>query len=478
MLLFPASFLILAIWALVVLRSQSGPYLMVLAMLPFGMFAVVQIPSLSGLSITATLLFASMAAGLATFRGLLRLGHGDIRLNPAAIALAVFTIYAIFSALILARFFEGAFLVYPITRGATGIQVSPHFPSVMAPMARSSANLSQTFYIIIAFAFFVAFCSWLRRTGPVAGERLFALAAGLNIVLGVLNLVEADFILSWFQTATYTLHDQQSMGGLRRAIGGFSEPSSFGAATAAFFAYFASAWAYSYRPRDFFLAFANGCFVILSYSSTGFAALAVVCCIFALKLLLGIQMKRERRVTIFAIIGFFAALAVLAAILASTQVLYLLIDLMDQLFLSKLDSLSGQERSSWSESGLNAFYSTWGLGAGAGSLRSNGLLPVLLGSVGLPGTLAFFAFLWFAIGRSSRGISDPQMRRVYASGQVAAVAQLTAMALSVTVPDPTLLLIICCAMAAVARENSANAAPASWPLSPSRFDTGTDIQGR
>jgi len=454
MVLFPASFLILAIWALVVLRSHTGPYLMTLAMLPFGMFAVVQVPSLGGLSITATLLFASMAAGLAAFGGLFQLGRRELRLNPAAVALAVFTLYAIFSAVILARYFEGAFLVYPISRGATGIQVSPNFPSVMAPLTRSSANLSQTFYIIIAFAFFVAFCGWLRRTGPVAGERLFAIAAGMNIVLGVLNIAEVDVILSWFQTATYTLHDQQSMGGLRRAIGGFSEPSAFGAATAAFFAYFASAWAYSYRARDFTLAFANGCFVILSYSSTGFAALAVVFCIFALKMLLSIKMKRERSVTIYSIIGFFAVLVVLGAIVASTQVLYLLIDLLDQLFLSKLDSLSGQERSSWSESGLNAFYNTWGLGAGAGSLRSNGLLPVLLGSVGLPGTIAFFAFLWFAIGRSSRGISDPHMRRVYASAQVAAVAQLTAMTLSVIVPDPTLLLIICCAMASVAREKT------------------------
>ncbi len=454
MVLFPASFVVLALWFFAVLRSGSGAYLMAVATLPFGMFAVIQLPSIGGLSVTATALFSAMAAGLATSKALFSRHPPRWGLSPAALALGLFCLYSIFSALVLVRYFQGSFLVFPLSRGATGIRIDPSFPSVMAPLMPSNANLSQTFYIIIAFAFFVAFCGWLRRAGLVAGERLFAWAAGLNVLLGILNIAQADVILNWVQTATYSLHDQQTMAGLRRAIGGFPEPAPFGAASAVFFAYFASAWAYSHRPRDFTLAALNAGFIILSYSTTGFAALMVVFLIFALRLLLGIFARTERRRTAFKIAGYFVVLALGATVLALTPLLELFVDLLDRLFLSKLDSLSGQERSAWTEAGMNAFYSTWGLGAGAGSLRSNGMLPVMLGSVGLPGAIAFAAFLWLTIGRSARPITDPVLRRVYVSAQVAALAQLTGMMLSMTVTDPTIFLIVCCALASIARETA------------------------
>lgn len=473
MVLFPSSFVILAIWFVAVLRSSGGGYALTVAMLPFGMFAVIQLPSLGGLSITATTLFAALAAGGAGLGVLFRLGRGSLPgFSPAALVLGIFAVYAAFSAVVLARFFQGSFLVFPLARGASGVRIDPNFPSVMAPLWPSSANLSQSFYIIIAFVFFVAFCGWLRRAEPTAGERMLAFAAGLNVVLAFLHLAALDEILVWVQTATYSLHDQQTMGGLRRIIGGFPEPAPFGAASAAFFAYFASAWVYSHRMRDFWLAFFNGGFAILSYSSTGFAALAVVFAVFAIRFLAGIHRKTERRATTLAVAAIFTVAAVTVTIVVMTPLLATFIDLLDRLFLSKLDSLSGQERTAWAEAGFQAFLNTWGLGAGAGSLRSNGLIPVMLGSVGLPGTLAFFAFLWLTIGRSSRQISDPVCRRVYVSARVAAFAQLTALMLSATVPDPSLLLIICCALASVARESAvknpisddASLGPSAQPL--------------
>ena len=264
MVLFPASFAIMALWMVAVLRLKSGPYLMTMAMLPFGMFAVVQLPTLGDLSITAVVLFAALAAALAATRALLSPGIGRIEFNTATIVLAVFALYAVFSALVLPRLFQGSFLVVPIGRNATGVRIDPNFPSVLTPVGPSNSNLSQSFYILISFGFFVAFCGWLRRNGAIAGERLLALAAGINVLLAFLNILEVDVILEWFQTATYTLHDQQRMGGFRRAIGGFAEPAPFGMASAAFFAYFAQAWAHSFRWRDFLLAAFNGVFVVLS----------------------------------------------------------------------------------------------------------------------------------------------------------------------------------------------------------------------
>lgn len=470
MVLFPASFVILGIWFIAVLRSGSGAYLMAVATLPFGMFAVVLLPSLGGLSVVATTLFAAMAAALVAAGALFSREPKPLQVNTAALMLGLFSLYSVFSALVLVRFFQGSFLVFPLSRGATGVRVDPNFPAVMAPLAPSNANLSQTFYIVIACAFFIAFCQWMRQAGPGSGERLFAWAAGINIVLGVLNIAQLDVVLGWVQTATYSLHDQQTMAGIRRAIGGFPEPAPFGLMSAVFFAYFISAWSFSHRLRDFLLAFLNAAFVILSYSTTGFAALAVVVVVLSLRFLFGLHVKTERSRTSLKIAGYFGAAAIATTILVLTPALSIFVDLIDRLFLSKLDSLSGQERSAWSEAGLDAFFQTWGLGAGAGSLRSNGMLPVMLGSVGLPGTITFLAFLWLTIGRSVRPVTDPVRRRIYISAQTAALAQLTGMMLSMTVPDPTLVLIVCCALASVARETarrgSAESAPATHRHAP------------
>lgn len=457
MVLFPASFGILAIWGLMVVWLRSGPYLMTLAMLPFGMFAVVQLPALGNLSILASVLFAAMAAGLAFCRLVFSGSLARIEVNAATIVLGIFAIYAVFSALVLPRLFQGEFLVVPIGRNATGVQIDSRFPTIFSPVGPSNSNLSQTFYILIAFGFFGAFCGWLRRNGAVAGERLLVLAASLNIVLAMLNLLQLDAVLAWVQTATYTLHDQQTMGGFRRAIGGFSEPAPFGAASAAFFAYFAQSWAKSFRMRDFVIAACSAAFVILSYSSTGFAALGVVAALFALKTLPGILARSQRRHSLIRVIGFALGLAMLVAVIGATPVLGTLIDLLDRLFLSKLDSLSGIERSIWSAGGIDAFSNTWGLGAGAGSLRSNGMLPVMLGSVGWPGTLAFVLFLYLSLGRPAAQIADTSLRRIYLSAQMAGVAQLTALVLSMTVPDPTIMLMATCAIGAMAREQALRA---------------------
>ncbi len=450
--IFPASMVVLLVWLLVSLRVPGSSIAMTIIMLPFGMFAIILLPSLGGLSITAAVFFAALAASLAAARLLLSGGgRGEIAVSPATLALAGFTIYAAFSSLVLVRYFQGSFLVFPVVRGATGERIDPSFPSVLAPVWPSNGNLSQTFHILIGFAFFVAFSSWIRRAGPARAEQFLAIAAGVNIALALINALGLDALLAWVQTAAYTLHDQQTMAGMRRVIGGFPEPAPFGAMSAVFCGYFLSAWGHSYRPRDLILGVGNGAFAVLSYSTTGLAALGVVLLLLLLRFVMQPRLPRDRRRLILSMATIFAVLAMLAAVVVATPLLNLADDLFNRLFLSRLSSLSGQERSAWAQSGMNAFYSTWGLGAGAGSLRSNGLFPSLLGSVGAPGTLFFLGFLWLSIGRSARVIRDATARRVYASAQIAAAGQLFALTLSSTVADPTLLLLVCCAMTVGAR---------------------------
>ena len=58
--------------------------------------------------------------------------------------------------------------------------------------------------------------------------------------------------------------------------------------------------------------------------------------------------------------------------------------MLDTLLFSKSGSMSGLERAAWAKSGLDAFIETYGLGAGAGSLRSNGFATVSYTHLTLP----------------------------------------------------------------------------------------------
>ena len=139
-----------------------------------------------------------------------------------------------------------------------------------------------------------------------------------------------------------------------------------------------------------------------------------------------------------------------------TPALDLASDLVDRLILSKRNTLSGMERGAWASAGFNAFFQTWGLGAGVGSLRGSGLASVLLGSVGLPGSLAFLGFLFFAIGKPFNS-GNPELRRTYYASRVGALTLLSSMLVSATVPDTTLLLMAVTAMAVAAQERAAGA---------------------
>lgn len=455
---FPASFALLAIWLIVILRSHWGGYTLTIAMLPFGMFAAISFPALGGLSMPATTFLAAMMIGIAVVEYASKLHRQpSAGLHPATLAFGLFAAYGVFSSIVLVRLFQGSFMVFPLARGTTGVRVDPGFPSVQAPVWPSSSNISQSFYILIAFGFFVVLVRWLRTRGAIAGEVAMAWAAGLNIVLGVLDMLKLDAVLVWVRTASYALHSEQTMVGLDRVIGGFAEPAIFGATSAVFFAYFVSAWAQSGRWRDALLGIVNGILVIMTFSTTGIAAMAVVLGLMWLRYILGATGRFSRTTVALAIAGGSAAIAALALVLLMTPFLDTATRVLDQLFLSKLDSLSGRERSAWAASGVEAFFQTRGLGVGAGSLRSNGLVPVLMGNVGLPGLIGFGAFLWFTIGPSPAGITDPDMRRIYGSARLGAVAQLSSMLLSATVPDPTIMLVVCCALATVALETRESA---------------------
>lgn len=450
------------------IRGTDALLLMTVAMIPFGMLAVISLPSLGGLSLLA----ANLAAAGLVFNGMLllltRLLRGQIvQIEPATIALGLFALYAAFSATILVRLFENETMVFSLARGVQGVRVSTEFVWGKVWLGPTSANISQTFYIVLSFLFFVAATEVLQRRGAVFGERCLVVAAVVNLVLGTLDALGLDPLLALIRTANYTLMNSASVGGIPRIIGGFPEASSFGGTTTLFFAYFGSAYLGSGRLRDAMLALASGGFAMFSLSSTGLAALGFVSLLLLARLVGGVGSAVSRA----ALLTWTAVLTAVAFsigyLLAFTEIPDLVIRIIDGLIINKSDSSSGAERSAWALGGLEAFRDSYGLGVGAGSLRSNGIIFVLLGSVGVVGTACYFAFVWLAFGPTTQGAD----RAILANARTAAMAVLVAQLLSATVPDPGVQLVFLAALACAAKRPS----PAWRQLWPSDL---TARQGR
>ena len=447
MTVYPLTALFLLIWLRAYLRDPDRSISVALATLPFGMFAALAV---GGLSVLITHFLVVLCCGVFAIRwagGAI----GRLWIPRAGIHLLLFGLYALFSAIILVRLFAGTFLVFPLSFDLKGTAVSIYFMSTMKPLAPSSSNFAQAGYILLSVGFFLVVVDALRRRGAAIVEDGLVWAAGLNIGLGLLDLIGLDEVLSLVRTADYALNNEHALLGFSRVIGGFPEASEFGAFSAGLFAYFAMSYLMSRRRGHGALAVGSLLCVMLSFSSTGYASL------FAAMVLLLMHSHHFGARGMSWSVAHGMAIAPVLLILAlsvaviTTPLLDVAQGLLDRLFFNKSISTSGLERSAWARSGLHAFVQTWGLGAGVGSLRSNGLVAVLLGSVGVPGMLAFLAFLWGALGPVG-GFASTLGSTVFYSARVAALTYLSAKLVSGTTPDPTLFLMATAALASVARE--------------------------
>lgn len=434
--------------------------MLTIAMLPFGMLAVVNLPAVGGLSILASNLAAATMVGFGLLLILTRLLRSrPINIEPATFALAIFAIYALISAVLLVRLFAGEIMVFSLARGAQTVQVETAFSMGKVWLAPSTTNLSQTFYIVVGASFFVAALHVLRHKGSGFGERCLVIAGGFNIVLGLLDLAALDALLAPVRTANYALLNFHIVSGMPRVIGGFPEASSYGTFSVALFAYFAMACLREYRPLFLWLAIGNGLFGFLSLSATGLIPLGVVVPIIALLLLA----RLRRGLTPLGVVaGTSVVLSVALMVsytLAFSDVADTLGAAINRLIFEKADSSSGIERAAWAMGGLEAFRESWGLGVGVGSMRSNGLAFAVLGSMGLVGLLSLGAFIVLAFGPSARPLEREQ-KRILASSRLAAAAVLISMLLASTSPDPGLLLLFLAALALATKRQSEAPQPA------------------
>ena len=441
----PAGLLTLCIWFASMWRGVPAATTTIIAMLPFGMLTVVNLPAVGGLSLKVS----SVCAGLLiVWLAITHIRSSDHifnhqNLSGSHIALILLIIYVVISAVINVRIFQGEIDVFSLNRsvdrsgkGAIGMLTRLH---------PGASNISQTFYMLLSSSFFFAVLLVIRRYGITWIHRALVVTVVVHLVLSVLDALELDGVLSLVRTANYALLTHHEVHGFARVIGGFSEPSGYGCFSSALLGYFVLHTFISRSWLSGFLAQALGFCVLLSFSSSAyFGAFFVVLfllIVIAQRTIVGAGIPR-----CFVYLGWIAGvLGIVFFMLNSAQVEHIL----DSLIFNKASSASGQERGLWAEYGFRTFLDTYGLGAGVGSIRSNGWLAVYLGSVGIPGFLLALAFwLQVLLKPLSQALSD-EASAVFIACKAAVVVTLMMKLASATTPDPGFLLMlfaacICC----------------------------------
>jgi hypothetical protein len=350
--------------------------------------------------------------------------------------LGLFIGYFVITSLIYPRLFAGDVLLYTLNAAES-----------LLPLQPTSANFTQTVYLIVSVTMVFAFATAARSEKfRTLYLRSIALAGAALIGSGLIDMafsrVGATDLLDPFHNATYHLLDTVSIGGLHRVVGFMPEASVFGSVSCTllgFFVFNVGAFEPRLRRRIIpFLILGLTVMTLLSTSSTGYVGLIVTAAVFLGRIFYGvvlIPIRSASRLRQAATIG--AALTVLLGLLAVFGP-FLLVkyhNLLDAVLFQKTTSSSYLERSRWTQAGVNAFFATHGIGVGVGSIRTSNWFVNILASTGIVGVLLFFGFLIKMLWPSTlyRNAAD----RRFANGLKLSVLPTAAMIwISGTTPDP------------------------------------------
>jgi hypothetical protein len=408
------------------------------ALLAFGGMTIVPIEWTGGVS----LLVGNVAALCVVIKTCLE-KDGAAGLIRAAVdirrlgLLALFTAIAVIGAVLLPRLFAGDVLVYAMQTAFKGL-------SLLTP---TSANLTQSFYLVLSFFTAAAYAA-LARSPQFVDDigRAFIVGASCLVFTGLLDMaagsVGASSMLDVFRTAGYTYLIDVEMAGVRRTVGLMPEASSFGS--------FAVFWTglllfarriYSPRTRAlvvFPLIGACAAMAVLSTSSTAFAGLAVLA-LTHLADMLGrlVDRRADDRIQVAReiVIQLGVAVVILIVLMAVDGTRETLFKLVDEVVLQKSQSSSYEERSAWTSQAVEALGATHGLGVGVGSLRTSNYFVNVLATTGWLGFGPFSAFLALVFLSRPTRIGDPRIRELARGAKLVLVPSFAMATLSATTPD-------------------------------------------
>ena len=308
--------------------------------------------------------------------------------------LVCFTVYAVFAAYFMPRIFYGSTYI-------NAVGVTEYGPAVSTvPLSPTSGNLTQTVYQLSDLLCFVIFAviGTLSRGFKVITRGLI-LYTILDVIMAIVDMITGatgtGYLLAPIRNAAYTLHVDETVGGMRRISGSFLEASAFSSATIPVFVFNLTLWLRHRSTKiSGMLAALTFALFLLSTSSTALAALPVVLLsIFAFCLYKTSSEPSNANTRIFvSSLPLISIVAVFFFAFNATAREFV-VSYVDDLIFNKATTASGIERSEWNQSAYNNFVDTYFLGGGLGSIRASSFIMAILSNLGFIGAAFFGLFV-------------------------------------------------------------------------------------
>lgn len=423
-------------WALILVAAlPRGPVVLLYLFFGFGAFGSLNLlPEGNGV---ATVLPQAACAVFLIGKILFSKGQipraFDAAIDPTKLGLLfAFLFYGLFSAYVMPRFF--AHMVEVVEMAATAPWATPLRPTL--------GNLTQSAYILLSVGCALAFTISGEQT---AFRRHYIRAnwiGGIALILaGLADMTVPADLLEPFRNA-YALLTSAEVMGVKRVVGLMPEASSYGTSCVG-----AAATLIFIRPcfegaflRNYLVPL-TGLFLllmaVLSTSSSAYVGLAVFALLFAgnwLRRALSDDAPAREGLKWEAIISLMAALAGLAVITLIPHAMDPVYDMLDLMVFKKHESDSYLERNNWTKVAMHAFFATYGVGVGIGSVRTSNWFVNILGSTGVIGAALLGSFIVRLYVRRCRA-SDPRTRELATGLKIGLLPQFAMLALIGTTPD-------------------------------------------
>ena len=393
--------LALAIVALVLICGPRVGLVLLFATMPLGATAAFLAPGFGSVTLTDVCLLALCLSMVG------RIALGDVLtgiLLPApGFALLVLLSLSTLGAVFLPQIFEMKALVYAV------VPSDPYPQIKTVPLAPNGTNLAQLGRLCLSGLSYVAVVAVMSRDGneSLALRAIFA-ATTMHIAVSLADWLStplgAEALLLPLRTVGQAILVDQQFSGLRRLIGGHTEPASFGLYTMGLYGVWLGLWLG--RQRLAFAGLMALGLALLALRSTSTATIANLAVFTALAL--GWQFRFATR-NAKSVCLFLGAVAVAPALIGGMYFFHAssggFADLVDTLFLDKGQSLSGQERMRWNAQALRNLGDSYGLGLGIGSVRASGGAASVLGNLGVLGTLAYLWFLFVLLSSGKNAVN-------------------------------------------------------------------------
>lgn len=304
------------------------------------------------------------------------------RHRPGALALVLFTAWAVFITALAPTIFAGI----PVLISRGGIDEQLLDPGTLD---YTVSNLAQVGYLLIG----VGTVFFLARS-PAATPGLLGITLGVVTVLSFWRLLSIQFGLpfpaGFFDNSTAVRIIESTSSGEARFRGIFSEPSGLAAVSLTAMVYFSMRLKHLTRSQRWIavailvMAVANAGF---STAGTFVASGLILLAALAIAAVSGFVMRRAK-VSPFVVAASFVGLA------GAVFFIPIVIDIINGVISEKVASSSYGSRTGVDLFSYRLTLETWGLGVGLGSNRPSSFLAMLLSCVGIPGTVLFAATMF------------------------------------------------------------------------------------